>query len=352
MSYADGWAAVNLEMPQRVPRIEFDAQVHWPLVRQVTGIDVYHDSDADLKTKASRAFIKAWNYDLIPGSMLHVDELEACHTQMGHAVYVEGGDDFVPDLHEAFTDPYEALKFDPWEVFGEKDHDELVRRFEKHYCRQCEVHPDLVNTTGTYITLLTGAIYIFGWEMLLTMAGLDADGFGEVLNRYRSWMQQYYDALAETSAPLIASHDDIVWREGAIFKPDWYRTYIFPNLTKLYEPLLAAGKKVLFISDGDYTAFIDDIADCGAHGFFMEPLTDMAYVAEKYGRTHFFIGNADTHVLLRGNKAEIRAEVQRCMAIGKDCPGWFMGVTNMSPANTPVESALYYNECYEEMAAR
>ena len=86
--------------------------------------------------------------------------------------------------------------------------------------------------------------------------------------------------------------------------------------------------------------FLDDVADVGAHGFLMEPMTDMAYVAEKYGRTHFFIGNADTRILLSGTKAEIRAEVERCMDIGKNCPGFFLAVGNHIPANTPVASAL------------
>ena len=40
MSYEDGWMAVNLDMPIRVPRVEFDAEMHWTLVRKVTGIYV------------------------------------------------------------------------------------------------------------------------------------------------------------------------------------------------------------------------------------------------------------------------------------------------------------------------
>ena len=40
------------------------------------------------------------------------------------------------------------------------------------------------------------------------------------------------------------------------------------------------------------------------------------------------------------------------MAIGKDCPGFFMAVGNHIPSNTPVENALYYNACYEELASR
>ncbi len=40
------------------------------------------------------------------------------------------------------------------------------------------------------------------------------------------------------------------------------------------------------------------------------------------------------------------------MAIGKDCPGFFMAVGNHIPANTPVGHALYYNEVYEDLSPR
>ncbi len=134
--------------------------------------------------------------------------------------------------------------------------------------------------------------------------------------------------------------------------PEWYRKYVFPNYKRFFRPLIDSGKKILYTSDGDYTEFIDDIAACGITGFVLEPMTDMAYIAEAYGQTHAFVGNADTRILLRGTKRQIRAEVERCMAIGKDCPGFFLAVGNHIPANTPVENAIYYNQCYEEMSER
>lgn len=121
----------------------------------------------------------------------------------------------------------------------------------------------------------------------------------------------------------------------------WYREFIFPNYRKLFAPIHESGKKLLYTSDGDYSLFIDDIAGCGVNGFVMEPMTDMRYIAEKYGETHCFIGNADTRVLLSGTEEEIRSEVQRCMDIGKKYPGFIMAVGNHIPANTPVENALY-----------
>ena len=171
-------------------------------------------------------------------------------------------------------------------------------------------------------------------------------------NRYADWMFRFYTALAESEAPLVMVHDDIVWTSGPFISPEWYREFVFPNYRRYFAPLKEAGKKIAFTSDGDYTLFIDDLALAGVDGFVLEPMTDLRLIAERYGRTHFFIGNADTRILLSGSRAEIRAEVERCMSIGRECPGYFLAVGNHIPANTPVESALYYNDCYESMMLR
>ena len=352
MSHADGWAAVNLEMPKRVPRVEFDAERHWELVKAVTGMEVGVESPREVQTEASRAFVRAWNYDMSFGCLIGHGELGEKQTRMGHGAYAAGGVDYDANTQCPFSDPEEVLCFDPWETCGPKDHADFVRRFSDHYRSLCEANPDLVNMTGTYVTLFSGLIGLFGWELLLTAGGLDPQRFGEVANRYAAWMQQYYDAIAESETTVVYSHDDIVWTAGAIFRPEWYREYIFPNYRKLYAPLIESGKKILFIADGDYTEFVDDIAATGVRGFFFEPLTDLEYLVENYGQTHIIIGNADTRILLRGDKLRIRQEVERCLALGRNCPGYFMGVTNMIPPNTPVESALYYNKVYEELSRR
>jgi uroporphyrinogen-III decarboxylase len=83
-----------------------------------------------------------------------------------------------------------------------------------------------------------------------------------------------------------------------------------------------------------------------------EPLTDLRPLVARYGQTHALIGNVDTRALLYGSREEIRAEVARCVDLGRECPGFFLCVGNHIPPNTPVENALYYNEVYEELARR
>ena len=352
MSYADGWAALNLEMPARIPRTEYSAEMHWDLIKAVTGIDVGVKSTPEAQERAAQAFMKAWNYDFFWNTLISDGEFGPWRTDMGHAEYAAGGVDRRDTVFSPYKQPEEVIAFDPWEKLGVKDKAALTRRFEEDYARSITAHPDGVNMTGIYVTLVSGMIGLFGWDLLLTAAGLDPDGFGALCNRYGTWIQQYFDALAAARVPVVMVHDDMVWSSGAIFRPAFYNKYVFPNYKRYLEPLLASGKRVMFTSDGNYTRFIDDIADCGFNGFAMEPMTDMRYTVEKYGQTHVIIGNADTRILLSGTRAEIRAEVERCMTLGHRCPGFIMCVGNHIPPNTPVENALYYNQVYEELSRR
>jgi len=353
VSYEDGWAAINLEKPARIPRTEYSAEsYHWPLVAAVTGREVTASSPPEVREAASVDFMRAWSYDFCWSTMVDSSYLGPYSTDMGHAAYAEGGADYRTTGEPAFADPDDVFAFDPLEDLPHYDHADLVGRFNDHYRANCERFPDAVNMTGTYITVVSGLIDMLGWEALLLAAGVDARAFGRFTDRYARWMRRFYEALAECDAPLVMVHDDIVWTSGPFIAPEWYRSHVFPNYRMLFEPLKQAGKKIAYTSDGDYTLFVDDLAAAGVDGFVMEPMTDMALIAERYGRSRFFIGNADTRILLSGTRDEIRAEVERCIAIGRECPGYFLAVGNHIPANTPVESAIWYNECYERLMLR
>ena len=95
MSLEDGWAAVHLEMPKRVPRVEFSiTEYHWELMKAVTGIDVDQNSHETVKLKAAQAFIRVWNYDIFLTCLIGDEVVSAKRTNMGHAVYAIDGSDF------------------------------------------------------------------------------------------------------------------------------------------------------------------------------------------------------------------------------------------------------------------
>jgi hypothetical protein len=349
MSYKYGMAAINLEMTDLVPRTEFSVNYHHDLIKKLTGIDAAQPSN---EAKAMLAVMKEWEFAVNWSTMIYGDHLDKWAASMGHAEYASGGTDKNTAVFCPFSDENEIYDFDFDKKAGAIDIDGYVEKFNAHFHANQNFHSDIVNMTGIYTTCMSGLIYMLGWEMLLGCAALDPKKFGDFTNRYCGWMLQFFEAMAKCDSPVVMIHDDIVWTEGAFINPDWYRKYVFPNYKKMFAPLIENGKKILYTSDGNYTEFIDDIAGCGVNGFVLEPLTDMQYIAGKYGKTHSFIGNADTRILLTGTKEDIYNEVKRCMDIGKKYPGFIMAVGNHIPANTPVDSCLYYNDFYMEMRGR
>jgi len=349
MSYKYGMAALNLEMTDLVPRTEYSVTGHYALIKKLTGID---GSQPGKETEACRAIMKEWDFSINWGALIFGQELGKWQTSMGHAEYAQGGVDRDDNIYCPFADEEEVFKFDFYKEVGPIDINYYIKAFNEHFISQNNFYSDVVNMSGVYTTCMSGLINILGWDLLLNCAASDPKRFGEFTDRFCDWRGQFFTALAKSDVPVVMIHDDIVWTEGAFIHPDWYRKYVFPNCKKMFKPVVESGKKILYTSDGNFTEFIDDIADCGVNCFVLEPLTDMQYIADKYGKTHSFIGNADTRVLLSGTKEDIRNEVKRCMDIGKKYPGFVMAVGNHIPANTPIDSCMYYNDFYMQMRKR
>ncbi len=351
MSYEECAAAMRLEMPGYVPRTEYSLEMHTPLLRRVSGLPLPEEDDGQRK-KAIETLHREWYFSFAWATDLYGQYFGDMRTSMGHAVYDENGKDWNEHIHCPFRDVEEVLNFEPAAHFALPDHKTLVAELNDRYCARAEQRPKQVSMVGTYTSGMSAMIDIFGWEMLLEAAGEDYDRFGAMLHRYGDWVMPYYEAIAESDSPNVMIHDDMVWASGAFMPPAWYRKYLFPLFKRYLDVLRQAGKTVTFTSDGDFTQFLPDLAACGFHGFVLEPLTDLKAVVEGFGKTHYFIGNADTRVLLCGSREDIRLEVKRCFDTAKDCPGFIFATGNHIPPNTPVESCLWYNEYYMQMRNR
>ena len=286
MSYTtkeNALAALHLEPTKKIPRTEYSAHSHWALIKAVTGIDVSAESDAQVRSAASSAFVKEWGYGMMWSIWAHSHTcLNDHYTKMGHATYAAGGVDFSDTISCPFETPEEVLSFRPNEFYTIPDKQTVLGRINRKYHRLNAAYPDCINMTGSYISCFSGLIEMFGWEMMLMAAGTDPKGFGEVVKSYGDFIMKYFEILAESDSDVIMIHDDLCWTNGPVMAPEWYREHIFPILKKETMLLKDCNKTVLFTSDGNYNEFVDDIAACGVDGFVLEPTTDLKYVAEKY----------------------------------------------------------------------
>ena len=263
-------------------------------------------------------------------------------TDMGHAEFLEGGVDKRPPRACPFVDPEQVLEFDAVKEYGLPDLGELADFYERTHREGQAAHPEQVVTGGYYKTIVSGAIEAFGWDMLLAAAA-DQARFERVLDSIFRLSLHHYRAWAETSIEVFISHDDMVWTEGAFMDPAFYRHAIFPRYAELWSVVKRAGKKVLFCSDGDFGAFVDDLVAAGADGFIFEPMTRLEPIVERYGHTHVLVGsNVDCRTLTFGTADQIRAEVDHTLELVENSPGFMFAVGNHIPSNVPVENALYY----------
>jgi hypothetical protein len=157
------------------------------------------------------------------------------------------------------------------------------------------------------------------------------DGFFQrTLFHMRAW--------AATAAPVIIQHDDFVWTAGAFMHPEIYRTVIIPRYAELWKPLHAAGKKVLFCSDGAWTEFAQEIVDAGADGLIFEPCNDFAFMAERFGGSHCLVGSCvDCRDLTFGLWGKAERDMKRTFELLEKCRGAIVAVGNHLPANIPEE---------------
>lgn len=263
-------------------------------------------------------------------------------TDMGHAEFLEGGVDRRDPKPCPFQDAEEVLTFDAIAEYGLPDFDALAAHYEDHYRRGQGAHPEQVFTGGYYKTMVSGAIEAFGWDMLLTAAA-DQDRFERVLDSIYRFSLHHYRAWARTSIEVFICHDDMVWTSGPFMHPDFYRRVLFPCYAALWRVLKEAGKKVLFCSDGDWSIFLDDIAEAGADGFIFESLIPLEEVVRRFGQSHVLIGSSvDCRTLTFGSHEDIRAEIDATLELARDCPGFFFAVGNHIPSNVPVENALFF----------
>ncbi|MBM4082148.1 MAG: hypothetical protein FJ278_20750, partial [Planctomycetes bacterium] len=276
MSYERGWQAINLQMTDRIPHTEYIS--HRQFIMKVTGID---PEDKKSGGKAGPALAKALDYDLIWSTYGRDWGLPRAH--MGRAKFYETETPTPPSYGVKTLE--DVLSFDPMARAKLPTIEQLTADVRRAYENGCKNYPDAVFPGGFYNTVFTWPIVVFGWDLFMEAAMTDMERFDRVLEGFTKISEMVVEAHVRAKVPVFLCHDDIVWASGPVFSPAWMRRYVFPRHKRLWTPLRDAGIKVLFCSDGNFDAFVDDLAQAGAQGFIFEPLTDLKRIVERYGRT-------------------------------------------------------------------
>lgn len=338
MSYERGWSAIHLKMPDRIPHTEYIS--HRQFIMKVTHLDL---DDPNQSGQAGPALARALDLDFIWST--YGRDWGMPRADMGRVKFYENE---VPwPASYPFKTVEEVLAFDPLSAVNLPTLDELAADVKRAYEDGQAAYPDAVFPGGFYNTVFTWNILTFGWELFMAAAVTDPERFDRIMEAFTEISMMVVRAHVKAQVPVFLCHDDMVLAGGTVFSPAWMRRNIFPRFKRLWQPLKEAGIKVLFCSDGNFSEYIDDVAEAGAEGFVFEPLTSLEYAVQRYGKTHVIIGNADSRILQDGTPEEIRAEVKRCTDLGRDCPGYFFSVGNHIPYTVPLSNVEC---CFDALA--
>lgn len=199
-----------------------------------------------------------------------------------------------------------------------------------------------------YGTLITRATIEFGWEPFLIASALEPERFAKILDRFGQASLAVAKGWARTDrTELIIIHDDIAGTRGLLLSPDFLRQYVFPWYAKVFSAIHETGRKVLYISDGNYSEALDSLLALGPDGLYVES-SSMAPgdFMRRAGQDKLFLIKTDSRAVDFGTPEDIRRELAGLRELHQEFPGMMIYRGGGAPRPGNAEA---FARCYDEL---
>lgn len=339
---------INLEPCDRWAHTQYSLGYHLPYLERMARVE---RTDPRFEVAWRDAFSIDFNWSINDGL---IDWAKSGRiTDLGHASYAADGTDQRASQECPFNSPEEVWSFDAIAEYGLPDEREQIASYDERVQNARTGMPGQLTTGGTYKTIVSGAIQSFGWDMLL-MGASDPAKMENVFDNFFRRSMFLHKCWAQTSVEVILTHDDFVWSSGAFMHPNIYRKVIIPRYAELWKIAHAAGKKVFFCADGNFTEFAGDIVNAGADGLVFEPMNDFDFMVDNFGRSTCLVGSfVDCRDLTFDNWEKVQADINRTFERLNDCRGAIVAVGNHLPSNIPDDMLQrYFDELLPRLASR
>jgi uroporphyrinogen decarboxylase len=200
--------------------------------------------------------------------------------------------------------------------------------------------------------VLTATWMLMGWEGLGLASRYDPDLLRDVFARVAEVQFRTFErALELPKVGALWMSDDMAYGTGLLCSPAILREHVFPVYRRMGEICAARGTPFALHSDGDLTAILPDIVDCGFRALHpIEPQAmDALKVKAEWGDRLCLLGNIDVDLLARGTPQQVAEAVRRNIdTLGREggyCVGSANSVTYYVPLRnfvTLIETALEY----------
>jgi methanogenic corrinoid protein MtbC1 len=322
--------ALHCEEPDRVPLGDWhvdqrpkEAFMGRPVRTLMDHVDFWHTAGFDYVTSSSGILepVRAPQGMTIKG--------EGVHTEYGDKVSREWA-----YTHEGVLTNWEKFEKYRWPTADDFD----LSKWDVF---------DRILPGGMKAILLLGKIYTTAWmymgaETFFNALEQDEELAAAIINRVGEIQYQTFLRVIEhPSVGAVLNPDDIAFNTGLLVHPKYLRKYVFPWYRKMGRICREKGIGFILHSDGDCTEVMDDLIDCGFHGFnpIQPNAMDIVEVKKRWGKKLCLIGNINLDsTLTRGTPEDVRAEVyERIRTIGPG-GGYMVASSNSITDYVPVKN--------------
>lgn len=148
--------------------------------------------------------------------------------------------------------------------------------------------------------------------------------------------------------------DDYAANTNLMISPVMFRKFIEPCISRLVQTIKEFNPqiKVMLHSDGAITKLIPDIIALGVdvlHPLEPLPATDIPTVKTNFGDRITFLGAIDISHAMRGSRADVIADVKRCVNQLAAGGGYILAPSNHLQADVPAENVVTLFEAAQEL---
>ena len=320
--------ALHCEEPDRVPQGDWhvdqrpkEAFMGRPVKTLQDHVDFWYNAGFDYVTASSGILepVRA------PEGMM--TKGEGVHTEYGDKVSREWA-----NTHEGVLTNWEKFEKFRWPAIDDFD----LSKWDAF---------DKILPKGMKAILLLGKIYTTAWmymgaETFFNALETDEKLVAEIINKIGEIQYQTFLRVIEhPCVGAVLNPDDIAFNTGLLVSPKYLRKYVFPWYKKMGKICRERGIGFIFHSDGDCTEVMDDLIDCGFHGFnpIQPNAMNIVEVKKKWGKKLCLIGNLNLDsTLTLGTPEDVRAEVYERIRTIAPGGGYMVSSSNSITDYVPV----------------
>ncbi len=224
------------------------------------------------------------------------------------------------------------------------------RRFFADMTQSIEKHGDRFRVFDIGFSLYERAWTLRGMENLMMDFYDHPDFVHELLTAIADYNVAQATEALKYDIDAVHFGDDWGQQHGLQMGPDIWRTFIAPQLRRMYGVVRETGKFVSIHSCGDVDELFDDLIELGLNCFnpFQPEVMDIQTLVKKYrGRLAFHGGLSTQRTLPYGSVDDVRKEVRMLLDLGKE-GGYILAPAHAVEGDVPLDNMLAFIEMAQE----